>query len=316
MKKLLILGVAILLFLCDKPVQAQQDAQWSMYMWNGLVFNPAYAGSRDALSLTAIYRHQWTGFEGAPKTGAFSAHAPLLNDRIALGGYIASDNLGVTNILTFTFSYAYRIPFKNGGKLSVGMNATINNFRNRLTEITAVNPGDNAFSENETAVQPNFGFGAYYYDDNWFIGASVPHLLNTGLNESLSLEGTSDVARQFKHYFFTTGFVVSLDEDGDFKLKPSTMIKFVQSAKLSADVNLSLLIKEALWIGASYRSESKGAMYGMFEYLFVKHFRLGYAFGYPFHELGEFTSGSHEIMLGYELGKKDKYLTPRRMNYF
>jgi len=293
-------------------VYAQQDAQFSMYMFNGMAINPAYAGSRERVALTALYRHQWAGFEGAPKTFTFTAHAPVLNDRIGIGGGITSDNIGVMNLISFNSNYAYRVKFKNETKLAMGISVTFNNFRQRFSEITAGNEGDPNFAQNLSVWSPNFGTGVYYYGEKFYVGASIPHLINSNLNKSFQFSGTEAVARQWRHYFFTGGYVFDLGEN--FKLKPSVLVKYVNNAPVSVDGNLGLLIKEVLWLGASYRH--KDAVIGMIEYNFLNSFRLGYAYDFTTSDLGRYTSGTHEIMLGYEFKKKDAYLTPRRMTYF
>lgn len=322
MKKLIIMFACC--WMMTHSLLAQQDAQYSMYMFNQLPLNPGYAGSREVTSIVALYRHQWSGIQGAPKTFAISAHAPLLNDRLGLGGWIASDNIGVTNLITLSLNYAYRIKFKNNSKLAIGMNVTLNNFRQRLSELSVNNIEDPSFAGNNlSALSPNFGYGLYYYGEKFYVGVSVPHLLNASINKSFRLEGTdNNVGRQYKHYFATAGVVINAGEN--LKIKPSTMFKYVSNAPSSLDGNLSFLIKDALWLGASYRfgfgkpggGFGSDAIIGMIEYDFLKNFRIGYAYDYTLSPLNNYTSGSHEIMLGYEFGKKETYLTPRRMSYF
>jgi type IX secretion system PorP/SprF family membrane protein len=294
---------------------AQQDPMYSMYMFNGLVINPAYAGSRERPTLVALYRHQWTGLEGAPKTAVFSGHAPLLNNRIALGGSICSDNISIFNIITLNFDYAYRLKFKNkkAGTLSFGMNVTLNNYRARWSDITLNDAVDASFLDSrESVVTPNFGAGVYYYTDRFYAGISVPHLLNMSLADNLEVEGTDLTAREWKHYFYTIGAVFNLGKN--VKFKPSLLFKQVKNAPFQADLNVGFLLKEAWWLGASYRTGD--AVSFMTEYVFTKGVRIGYAYDFTTSELNDYSSGSHEIMIGYEFLKKDTYLTPRRMSYF
>lgn len=300
---------------------AQQDAQYSMYMFNGLAINPAYAGSRGRPAITALYRHQWAGIAGAPKTFTASGHAPLLNDRIGVGASISSDNIGVTNLINFTADFAYRIKFKNNSKLSVGMSAVLNNFRQRFSEITTTDENDPNFAQNISSLSPNFGAGLYYYSERFYFGASIPHLLNANLNDDFKIEGTSKVARQFRHYFVTTGYVFDITKD--VKMKPSVLFKYVNNAPSSFDANLGFLLKEALWLGASYRfgvgsgtNFGSDAVVGMIEYNFIKGLRVGYAYDFTVSKLSNYTNGSHEILLSYEFARKETYLTPRRMTYF
>lgn len=294
------------------PARAQQDPMYSMYMFNGLVLNPAYAGSRERVAILALYRHQWAGLEGAPKTAVLSGHSPLLNDKLGLGGSIVSDNISIFNNIRVTLDYAYRIRFKKHGKLSLGLSVEMNNFRARWHDLALNDNNDNAFLSNKgSVISPNFGAGIYYYTDKFYMGASVPHFLNSGLSEDFTVEGTAMVARQWKHYFYTMGAVFKLGKN--VKMKPSFLFKHVRNTPFQADINLSFLLNEALWLGASYRT--KDAVLFIAEYAFIKGFRIGYAYDYTLTELNNYNSGSHEIMLGYEF-RKTTYLTPRRMSYF
>lgn len=308
---LLLLGFTF--FFSMDAVKAQQDAMYSMYMFNGLAINPAYAGSRDRVSLTALYRHQWSGLEGAPKTAVLVGHAPLLNDNIGLGLSIVSDNISVFNTLSITGSYAYRIPIKDKGRLAIGISATFNYYHARWSELTLNDVTDNAFLSAERSVtSPNFGAGLYYYSDKFYVGVSVPHFLNTSLSDDFKVEGTDLVARQWKHYFYTAGAIFKIAKN--VKFRPSVLFKQVKNAPFQADINASFLLKESLWLGASYRTGD--AVVLMVEYMFAKRVRVGYAYDITLSELNNYSSGTHEIMVGYEFLKKDTYLTPRRMSYF
>lgn len=296
------------------PSNAQQDPEYSMYMFNGLSINPAYAGSREQVSLTALYRHQWAGIDGAPRTLSVNGHAPLLNDRLAVGMSIVNDRIGVTNMTHLNGAYAYRLP-TDIGKLSFGIQAGVSHFNSRWSDLVVNDSDDLAFASNSPNMfLPNFGFGVYLYDHNrYYVGISVPQMLNNSLNEPLQLEGTRPVARQFKHYFLTAGYVLPIN---DFmKFKPSVLFKYVQGAPFQADINASVLFHDALWLGASYRTGDSFVF--MIEYYFGQRFRAGYAYDYTITELNNYNSGTHEIMIGYEFSlDKDAYLTPRRISYF
>jgi type IX secretion system PorP/SprF family membrane protein len=300
---------------------AQQDRSYSMYMFNMLEINPAYAGSREQISLSGIYRHQWAGFDGAPRIMTFSGHAPLANKNIALGASFTNDRIGPSNMNELTLDYAYRIPM-GSGKLSLGLRTSIRNYNVEYSELDVNDPDDQAFNyDNQTLWRPNFGAGVFYYADRFYAGFSVPHIINNSLNENWETAGTQEVARESRHYLLNGGVVIPLADKVDFK--PSTLIKYVPNTPLQADVNASFLFFEKLWIGASYRTsvaseyQDRAAVLGMVEYYFAKNFRAGYAYDYSLAELQDHTSGTHEIMIGYEFGMtKDRYLTPRRMNYF
>lgn len=311
----LVKSVSVLVFsiiFFGKELSAQQDAMYSMYMFNGLAVNPAYAGSRERASFTALYRNQWSGLEGAPKTAVAVGHAPLANDKVGLGFSITSDNLSIFNMVSISASYAYRIKIKRG-KLSLGANATFNNYRARWNELTLNDGNDRALTSNpDNVMSPNFGLGAYYYAEKFYVGISVPHLLNSSLSENFKLAGKELVARQYKHYFFTMGGIFKVTEN--IKFKPSLLFKYVRNAPFQADFNAAILMKEALWLGVSYRTGD--AVSVMVEYMFTKGLRVGYAYDITLTELSNYSSGTHEIMVGFEFGKKEPYLTPRRMSYF
>lgn len=313
MKKLTIAILGLLLFGGVLELKAQQDAQYSMYMFNGLAINPAYAGSRGVLAATALYRHQWSGLEGAPKTGIVNVHAPLMMDKMGVGLSIASDNIGLVNMINVTANYAYRLKFKDGSNLAMGVNFGIQNYRGRWSEASLQTIDDPSFSANSSLWNPNFGFGVYYTAEHWFVGAAVPQLLNNSLSkQGVELEGSENIARQYKHYFFTGGAIFDISEN--VKIKPSFLFKYVNNAPLSTDINLGFLFKEVFWLAASYRIGD--AIIGMVEYDINDMIRIGYAYDYTLSDLNDYSSGSHEIMLGFELRKKQTHLTPRRMSYF
>lgn len=312
--KHLLLAVVILasIFACS-PAIAQQDPMYSLYMFNGMAVNPAYAGSRERTAITAIYRNQWTGLEGAPRTAVISGHAPLSNDKLGIGISLINDRISVFNTTALTGSYAYRLKFKNNGKLSFGINTTLNYFHADWNSLRLSDTNDNVFTGSRVnAFSANFGTGVYYYTEKFYAGASVPHILNMSLTEHFTAQGTDMVARQWKHYFFTTGAVFDLGEN--VKFKPSVMCKYVRNAPFQADLSAAFLLKEAFWFGASYRTGDAVAL--MTEYIFSKGVRLGYAYDITTSQLNNYSSGTHEIMLGYEFIKKDAYLSPRRMSYF
>ena len=314
MNKLRIVGFLLIFSGVFTVANAQQDALYSMYMFNGITVNPAYAGSRERATVMALYRHQWTGIEGAPKTAVLSGHTPLSNENIGLGLTLSSDNISIFNTNSITVSYAYRIAFKNHkGKLSLGINATLNNFRAKWDNLIITDANDFALTGSKSNVfSPNFGAGIYYYSERFYAGISVPHFLNMSLTDHLQIEGTEMVARQWRHYFYTMGGVVNISEN--LKFKPSVLVKYVQNAPVQADLNAAFLINNNLWLGASYRTNKDVVL--MSEYNFSKGIRIGYAYDLPMSDLSNYTAGSHEIMIGYEFMKNNSYLTPRRMSYF
>ncbi|MEM0997007.1 MAG: type IX secretion system membrane protein PorP/SprF [Bacteroidota bacterium] len=304
MKRLIWLVLASVLL--PAAAKAQHYPMFSQYMFNGLVINPAYTGSRDALSLTALYRQQWTGFRGAPRTQTVTAHSPLKNPRNNFGVTFLHDRVGVSTHTMAYGSYAYRIDLgERAGRLAFGLQGGLSLLQDRWTEIITDQNGDEVFSANSpTFVVPRVGFGVYYDHRRWYFGASVPFLL-----DYKNSDYTQYVANSFQYrpYMLTAGVLIRLNPD--FILKPSILVKYLRNSPIQGDFNANLIFKDVFWIGASYRTGD--AMVGMLEYQINPQFRIGYAFDYTITELRRYHNGSHEFMLRYEFGYKVKAMSPR-----
>ena len=332
MKKLLF--PTLLLFLMAFSASGQQDPMFTKYMFNSLVFNPAYAGAKDHLSVTLLHRDQWWGIDGAPKTQSFTIHSPLESNKVGLGLSVIRDEIGPTNTLNAMASYSYRIPLGQG-KLCLGLQAGALNYRADFTQLTIQNGSDPAFMNDMTPNMwlPNVGTGVHYYIPNkFYIGASAPHLLQATLrnNEDTSIHV---MAQQFRHYYLFAGGAVRLNSLMVFK--PSMLIKNVGlfgefkpendpykliGAPTEFDIDLSLLMYDALWVGMSFRAAFEGFTgTSSFDsgdiwvsYYLRNGFRIGASYDYTLTELGDFAQGSYEIMLGYEMNYKTKQIvTPR-----
>lgn len=295
--------------------QAQQESMYSQYMFNTLALNPAYAGSRDVLSMTALYRRQWIGIEGAPTTQTFTADMPLNKERIGLGMQLFNDQIGAQRSTGAYASYAFRVKVSRRTTLALGLQAGATNFRWDLASVNA-GAADPVFSQNVNKWLPNFGTGIYISNDKAYFGVSVPSLIRGKLNEY----SRSDSARQQRHYFLMAGFVMRLGNS--LHLKPSVLFKGVQGAPVAFDANLNLWIKNRIAVGASYRTGNLkfnndkisggklgDAIVGLIEVQLNDQLRFGYAYDYMLNDL---KKESHEIMLRYEFGfSKSKILTPR-----
>lgn len=321
--------------------KAQQDPEYNMYMFNGLYLNPAYAGSHDVISTTAIYRHQWVGIEGAPRTVNLSVHSPLRNDHYALGGTISNDRLGLTNVLTFTPAFAYRIRITDNIKLSLGVQATLAWFQNRLSEgltYDVNNPSviDNVYSQNRNLFLPNFGAGVYLSGKRFFVGFSVPHMLPSSLARQFKIEPVSNpqsVSRLYNHYLLTAGYVFGKDAS-IVKVKPSFLMRYQAGLVKNIpdfDFNLGLLFIDRIWIAATAKTggekfNSAGTknknfnlegIIGMVEGKVTPQLRVGYAYHFAVTDLRKYQAGSHEIMMGYDFWyDKKRFVTPRYVKYF
>ncbi len=304
--------IAIIIFgvFTSLSAVAQQDALYTQYMFNTLAINPAYAGSRNVLSATALSRTQWVGIDGAPRTQTLSFDAAMPNKRVGLGIQIFNDQLGITKTTGAYLSYAYRIPINNG-TLALGVQGGVANFRADFSavDLNTGSPIDPSFSNNINKMLPNYGFGIYYNTDKFYLGVATPHLLDNRFTDDNSVLVTNGlVAKQYMHLFVTTGVVLNLGDD--FKLKPSALFKGVMGAPLQLDVNANLWIKDKLSIGGQYRTGD--AFAGLFELQISDQFRVGYAYDHTVSKLGRHNSGSHEIMVRYEFGfSKSRIVAPR-----
>jgi type IX secretion system PorP/SprF family membrane protein len=287
--------------------KAQQDALFSQYMFNTMLINPAYAGSRDILSVSALYRRQWVNLPGggAPETMTFAADSPLKNEKMGVGLVLFNDKLGVVNNSGFYGNYSYRIHLSNKSTLAFGANVGGTYYSANLTNIqhSRDNTADMAFSTNVTKFLPNIGLGLYYSTDKLYIGLSSPHLINNKLND-----GDNVTARQFKHYYLMAGYLIKLNNV--IKLRPSALLKQVNGAPIQLDVNCNAWFYDKFSLGLTYRSGNIPMAF--FEIQLLEQFRFGYAYEYQLGTLQTYNNGSHEFMLRYEFGyDKTKTITPR-----
>ncbi len=300
-----------LTFLVSASIQvfAQQDALFSQYMFNMMLVNPAYTGSRDVISLNAMYRNQWVKVPGAPETMTFSADAPLKNEKMGIGLTVFNDKIGIVNNTGFYGNYAYRIRLSNNSTLSMGVSAGMTNYRADLAGVRlndeAGSAPDAAFSSNVNKILPNVGLGLFYSSDKFYAGLSLPHVLN---NKVVADGGLT--ARQYRHTFLMAGYVFDLNHN--LKLKPSALVKQVSGAPIQMDLNANLWLYDKFGIGLSYRSLDAPVF--MVEAQITDQLRFGYAFDYSLaiKPANGYNRSSHEFMLRYEFGyDKGKVLTPR-----
>lgn len=329
MKKLL--TTALIALAAFTGVKAQQDPAYSMYMFNGLFLNPAYAGSQEVISVMAIYRHQWAGLEGAPRTVTASVHTPLRRDQYALGLTLTNDRIGLANNFTATPSFAYRLRLKGDNRLCFGVQASFSYFyqNNGKAELADINNPDNAFSLNENLFVPNVGFGIYAYGKRYFIGASVPHLMPSQLRDKTGVSGyNNSIARMYNHYLFTAGYVFG-KEASIVKFRPSFLMKWQKGLPKNIpqfDINLALLFIDRVWVGAGYRTAGDGQQsrkyVGQSANAFINfkatpQLQIGYCYDAEITALRKYTTGTHEIMIGYDFWyNKKRFVTPRFVKYF
>jgi type IX secretion system PorP/SprF family membrane protein len=323
---LLVLGALV--------AQAQQDPMFTKYFFNSLVFNPAYAGSRDHMTVNLLHRSQWVGFgEGVPQTQSLTIHTPLKSDRVGVGFSVVNDKIGPTNSLNANVSYAYRIPIGKKGKLAVGLQAGINNWRADFNKLTFVEGTDPAYDQRRPNWwKPNIGAGVFYYTKNFFTGLGVPRIIEYDLTSNRT-DQLPIYGKQYRHYFYTLGGAIPLSGDA-LVFRPQLLIKSVGlDSRLKRDsafqkigaptefnVDLSLFFQQTLWVGASFSSSieafTKTSSYNSANlwasYYLSNGMRIGVAYDYPLTKIRNSSLGSFEVMLGYEFDYKEKRIvTPR-----
>jgi type IX secretion system PorP/SprF family membrane protein len=286
-------------------INAQQDAQYTHYMYNTISVNPAYAGSRGVMSVFGLYRTQWVGLDGAPDTGSFSVNTPIANSNLGVGVSVVQDRIGPSNESAFSGDVSYTIPTSERYKLSFGIKGTANLFsldRAKLNpnEINDVNlVGYNNFS-------PNVGAGVYFHSDKLYLGLSVPNILETKRYNKNDKDVALYVERM--NAYLIGGYVFDLSES--LKFKPAFLTKVVQGAPLQLDVSGNFLINEKFVLGAAWRWDA--AISGMAGFHVNKGLFIGYGYDRETTKLAQFNSGSHEIFLRYEFVKKpERIISPR-----
>jgi len=298
--------VAVLLLTVS--IKAQQDPQYTQYMYNMNIVNPAYAGSLDYLSVNFLARSQWVGIDGAPKTLTLGIHSPV-GRRVGLGLSVIVDKLGPVQEQNLYGDFSYTLPVSEKGKLAFGLKAGFTFFKADLNAIVPylTEANDALFIDNNiNKALPNFGVGAFYYTDKFYVGLSIPNLLETLHFERSGGQVTK--ATEVKHYFLTSGYVFKLTNN--IKFKPSTMVKVVSGAPLSIDVSGNFLFNDKFEIGLSHRlNESVSALINIRA---KDNLRIGYAYDYTITDLGAFNSGSHEVFLLFNFDfEKDNIKSPR-----
>jgi type IX secretion system PorP/SprF family membrane protein len=285
--------------------QAQQIALYSQYMFNPFTINPAYAGSRSAFSAVMLYRNQWVGMAGAPQSSSLSIHTPLEGKNIGLGFNVINDKIGPTNNLGIFGTYAYHLSTGNG-KLSMALRA--GTYRFQLDGNAIEYKNIDKFSGASVAGRfiPSFDFGLYYYTKTLYGGLAITHLTGSKVN----FDNISDLSTQLvRHYMVNFGYAYILNRD--LIVKPSTLVKYTADAPVNVDINLSVLIKEVFWLGASYRTSKDLVLIAEFNITDI--LRVGYSYDLGLNALQDFNSGSHELFVGadFTIGKQPQHITPR-----
>ena len=295
MRLILKLLIFPLLFLFSANLQAQQDSQYTQYMYNTVVVNPAYAGSRGAMSVFGMHRNQWVGFDGAPKTNAFSIHTPFANSNIGAGLSFVNDQIGPTAENTITAAISYKLKVSEKFSLNFGLNTSATFFNFYANKLNPKDAADSTLENFKNSISPNLGIGFYLYSDKTYFGISAPQFFENYRYDDNELS----LNRERINLYFITGTVIPISSAIDFK--PAFLAKYLDSAPLQMDLSANFLFNQKLTLGAAYRYDaavSALAGFQISEMLFV-----GYAYDFETSQLQKYNQGSHEIFLRFELFK-------------
>lgn len=317
-----ILRMVAILALLYGPACAQQDAQFSQYMFNGIYINPAYAGYKEQLNLHAFYRTQWTGINGAPKTMSFSVDAIANDGNVGLALQVSSDRLGAQRNESVYANYAYRIRMNKEGsaRLAFGIGAGAVQLG---IDGALLNPNDpEPFQPTgvQSAVVPDARAGVYYSDDHFYAGFSADNLVS----QYIDIDRYAFIAQPKPHYYLTAGTLIPLSKD--ILLKPSFLLKDDRGGPTSLDLNTFIILADKLWIGGSYRTGVRlynknylqkdlsqlNSAVGAIQLFPSQNLRIGYAYDFSIGPLHGYSNGTHEVSIGYFFNKKNtRMLTPR-----
>lgn len=286
---------------------SQQNALFTQYLENIMLINPAYAGSKDGVSLMAVSRNQWVSLTGAPVTRSISLNSPVSVYNMGLGFSLTRDEIGPTTQTTFFADYSYKLFLAENKTLLLGIKGGVNFYEAGLTNLVLNDPNDPVFaSDFNRNFLPNVGVGAFYHTNNYYLGLSVPKIIENIINKnSIS---TQNINRERIHLFFMAGYVHDINRI--IKFKPAILTRFVKNAPVSFDLNTTFMFYDRLWLGAMYRlGDSLG---GIFQLQVTDQIKLGYSFDLPISALGAYNKGTHEIMLTYDFAlAKGKVRSPR-----
>ncbi|TDE54938.1 type IX secretion system membrane protein PorP/SprF [Flavobacterium sp. GT3P67] len=297
--------VIIILLFVTMSGFAQQDAQYTHYMYNTTNINPAYAGSRGVISVFGLHRTQWVGLDGAPVTNAVSVNAPIENSALGVGLSFVNDRIGASDENTISADVSYIIQTSENYKLSFGLKATANLLNVDYTKLDRYDMADPQFQNNiDNKFSPNIGAGVYYHSDKLYLGLSVPNFLET---EHFN-DNSSSAVKERMHYYLIGGYVFDLNPT--LKFKPAFLAKAVEGSPLQLDVSGNFLFNEKFTLGLAWRWSS--AISAMAGFQVTDGLFIGYGYDLETTKLAHYNSGSHEIFLRFELFKiQNKTVSPR-----
>lgn len=293
-----------ILLLLVNSIYAQQEAQYSQYMYNTISVNPAYAGSRNVLSVLALHRSQWVGLEGAPTTSTFSINTPIPETNLGLGISAISDRIGPTEQTTVSGDISYTIRLSEKTNLSFGAKGTASFFSFDQYKVTPFQANDPKWKSLSSNISPNFGLGMYLHSDKYYLGLSIPNLMESNFYNNNEIAINS----QSRNYYFIGGYV--FDVFNWIKFKPAIVSKIVTGAPVQLDLSGNALFMDKFVLGAAYRVDA--ALTGLAGFQVNDELFIGYSYDFDTTSLSRYNSGSHEIFIRYEfVFKNDKLVSPR-----
>jgi type IX secretion system PorP/SprF family membrane protein len=302
-----IIPVIVSLFFARETF-AQQDPMYTQYMENIMTINPAYAGSKDLLSMMVVSRNQWVTMANAPVTRIFAIHSPVTNTNMGLGLSFLSDQIWPIKQTGVYLDYSYTLHFSNKRNLALGLKAGVNFYEAGISKLLTNDAGDPVFANDiNRSFLPNVGVGAFYHSDRYYLGLSIPKLIKNTINKNGF--SSEQLNKEEIHIFFMGGYV--FDVNRIVKFKPSVLTRFVSNAPVSFDLNANFLFYDRLWLGAMYRiGDSFG---GLFQLQVTNQVKIGYSYDFPISQLGAYNKGTHEIMVSFDFnyGQQGKIRSPR-----
>jgi len=300
--------VVLWVMACVASSMAQQEPMYTQFFSNQMILNPAYTGSRDVISATAFYRNQWTGFEGAPVTQTVNLHAPVFKGSSGAGLTLQHDKIGITETSILGGSYAYRIDLGKA-RLAFGLNGELRLQQMNWAKANPLEANDpNISYANRSLFLPNLGTGIYLDGERFFLGASIPRLLESELKYATGSQSAAHLAQLRRHFYLSGGLALKVSDNIVFR--PQVLVKYVVNAPLQVDLNLGLVLKDKVWVGGTLRTHD--SMDFFLQYNINKKLRMGYAFDYAITRLNNYSNGTHELMMSVDLGKnRNGFFHPR-----
>ena len=296
----------ILTIICAFILQSmysQQDSQYTQYMYNTPLVNPAYAGSRETITAFLLHRNQWVGLDGAPVTNNFSINMPVGDSNFGVGLNFVNDEIGPVAENQISVDLAYFIQISENYKLSLGLKGTANLFQLDVNKLRIFDPSDPQFQNVDTEFSPNVGAGLYLFSDKTYFGLSIPNFFESYRYNDNNVE----ITKEKMHFYFIAGHVFTISPNIDFK--PAVLSKIVEGAPLQADVTANFLFFDKLTLGAAYRWDASVSALAGFQ--ISDSWFIGYGYDLETTKLANYNSGSHEIFLRYEVFNRSRVSAPR-----